>query len=224
MGAINDNLGDFNLSVENVRAASSVGGIYTGKESQIYAGPPRYSMLQAAPKMYGIASVDVVRIDQQSAINSSAGVGSPIITWTGRASVGAGFGRTVFNVPSLLRALYSYYPVSSLGPELADLSQYQVSTFRSGNEDVSFPDFENQNLENHPGYRNLAFNLGSALYNFPFGLLIVMKTQTQDSDDVVGYFLAEARIRSHSLQIVGPSSMVSEEVSIVATSFHPVAM
>jgi len=226
MPAINDKLGDFNLHVEDIRVASSTGSVYSAKESQIFAGPPRFSMIRSASRLYGIASVDVVRIDQQSMINTSAGVGSPIIMTNGRPSVGAGFGKTVFNVPSLLRAIYAYYPMSSLGTQIADLSQYEITSFSAGNasQQFTFPAFTNLSLETHPGYKNLAFNLNSSLFDYPFGLLIVMKTQTRNVDDIVGYYLQEARIRAHSLQLAGPSSLVTEEVSIVATAYHPVAL
>jgi hypothetical protein len=225
MPDLSDKLGDFKLAVEDLRVATSTGQIYSAKESQIYAGPPRFSMFNSATKLYPIASVDVVRIDQQAAINSSAGVGSPLITWNGRPSVAAGFGRTLFNIPSLIRSLYAYYPHSTTGQDIADLTAYEMSSFKAGtNETVTFPELDTMNAETSPGYRNLSLNLSSDLQNYPFGLLIIFQTQNLDVENIVGYFLSESRIRAHSVQIAGPSTLISEEVSVVATAFHSVAM
>jgi len=225
MPDLSDKLGDIGLEIENLRAATATGQIYSAKESQIYAAPPRFSMLAGGSRLYPIVSVDVLRIDQQAAVNSSAGIGSPLVTWNARSSVAAGFGRGVFNVPSLMRALYAYYPMSSIGQQIADLSQYELRSFNvEPNRAVTFPQLENLSLEKSPGYKNLALNMEASLVDYPFGLLVVFKTQNLDQGSIVGYFLSEARIRALSLQIAGPSTLVSEEVSAVATAFHPVAM
>lgn len=216
------NEGDFKIATEDLQLATSTGGVYTAKNSQIYAGPPRWSMISGVAQ-YPVAGVDVVRIDSQATINTSAGVGSPLVMWTGRTSVGAGFGRTVFNIPSLLRAIYSYYPLSQYGTQIAQFADtYILNSFDVRGTTYTFPELSDTTLEGYPGASNLAFNLASELYQYPFGLLVLFKTQNVSAENIVGYFLSQARVRAHSVSIAGPSSLITEECSIIASEFHPV--
>lgn len=141
----------------------------------------------------------------------------------GRVQVVGSIGRVLFNGPSLLRALYAYYPNSiamangkSIGPGgVKDsvsgamltsgnglLNTFPPIFFEAGS--IAAPDPEQNN-----GLPNSLFiNLMSELFSQPFGLGVIMR----DNKNVNygAFYCEDTMITSHSLGISSSSTLITE--------------
>jgi hypothetical protein len=132
---------------------------------------------------------------------------------SGRTQAQAGFGRVLYNGPSLLRMMYAFY--NSISPTTL------VPTFGV---DPGIPAaVPNQHqVVIPPGFENIYLNLASDLFSQPCGILVYMK----DSNLVTlgAVYLEETYIPSHSIATDAQGVVIQEQVSLQPERVVPVAV
>jgi hypothetical protein len=132
---------------------------------------------------------------------------------SGRTVAQAGFGRVLYNGPSLLRMMYAFYN-DALAPTL-------VPTF--GIDPKIPPSVANQhNVKIPPGFENIYLNLASDLFSQPCGLLVYMKDSNENTLGAV--YLEETYIPSHSIATDAQGVVIQEQVSLQPERVVPVAV
>jgi hypothetical protein len=121
----------------------------------------------------------------------------------GRTAGQASFSRVLYNGPSILRMMYSFYN-DLLPPTLVPSFGVTPAGISANQHNVKIP----------PGYENLYLNLASDLFSQPLGLLVYMK----DSNEVtIGTnYLEEAYIPSHQIGTDANGVGMQEGVSAIA--------
>ncbi len=132
---------------------------------------------------------------------------------SGRTQAQAGFGRVLYNGPSLLRMMYAFYnnaipptiiPTFGVDPLIAGMVANQ--------HDVIIP----------PGFENIYLNLASDLFSQPCGLLVYMKDSNETTLGAV--YLEETYIPSHSIATDAQGVVIQEQVSLQPERVVPVAV
>lgn len=132
---------------------------------------------------------------------------------SGRTVAQAGFGRVLYNGPSLLRMMYAFYndalpptiiPTFGLDPSLAGNVANQ--------HDVKIP----------PGFNNIYLNLASDLFSQPCGVLVYMKDSNENTLGAV--YLEETYIPSHTIATDAQGVVIQEQVSLQPERVVPVAV
>lgn len=132
---------------------------------------------------------------------------------SGRTVAQVGFGRVLYNGPSLLRMMYSFYN-DALPPTL-------VPTF--GIDPSIPPNVANQhNVKIPPGFENIYLNLASDLFSQPCGLLVYMKDSNENTLGAV--YLEETYIPSHSIATDAQGVVIQEQVALQPERVVPVAV
>jgi hypothetical protein len=132
---------------------------------------------------------------------------------SGRTVAQVGFGRVLYNGPSLLRMMYSFYN-DALPPTL-------VPTF--GIDPTIPPAVANQhNVKIPPGFENIYLNLASDLFSQPCGLLVYMKDSNENTLGAV--YLEETYIPSHSIATDAQGVVIQEQVALQPERVVPVAV
>ncbi len=132
---------------------------------------------------------------------------------SGRTVAQVGFGRVLYNGPSLLRMMYSFYN-DALPPTL-------VPTF--GIDPSIPPSVANQhNVKIPPGFENIYLNLASDLFSQPCGLLVYMKDSNENTLGAV--YLEETYIPSHSIATDAQGVVIQEQVALQPERVVPVAV
>ena len=216
----------FSQKVDNSSALGE-GRFATGALTMIAAGPPRLAAIGGA----AAASVDLsvpggsqfaIPIGLVQNFNLSANrnfarfweLGSERSYFIGGRSVAqAGFGRVLYNGPSLLRMMYAFY--SDLLPNTLVPSfgvDPKITAAIKNHHVVRIP----------PGYENIYLNLGSDLFSQPCGVLVYMK----DSDETTlgAVYLEETYLPSHSIATDAQGVVVQEQVSLQPERVVPVAV
>jgi hypothetical protein len=132
---------------------------------------------------------------------------------SGRTQAQIGFGRVLYDGPSLLRMMYAFYsdqipptiiPTFGVDPSIAAAVANQ--------HDVQIP----------PGFENIYLNLASDLFSQPCGLLIYMK----DSNETVlgAVYAEETYIPSHSIATDAQGVVIQEQVALQPERVVPVAV
>ena len=131
----------------------------------------------------------------------------------GRTVAQAGFGRVLYNGPSILRMMYSFYD-DAVAPTL--VPTFGVDPNISGavrnQHDVKIP----------PGFENIYLNLASDLFSQPCGLLVYMKDSNEET--LAAFYLEETYIPSHSIATDAQGVVVQEQVSLQPERVVPIAV
>lgn len=131
----------------------------------------------------------------------------------GRSVAQAGFGRVLYNGPSLLRMMYAFYN-DIVPPTL-------VPTFgvdKSVAEGVA----NQHNVKVPPGFENIYLNLASDLFSQPCGLLVYMKDSNEQT--LGACYLEETYIPSHSIATDAQGVVIQEQVSLQPERVVPIAV
>lgn len=132
---------------------------------------------------------------------------------SGRTQAQAGFGRVLYNGPSLLRMMYAFYN-NAIPPTIIPTFGVDPAVAASvpNQHDVIIP----------PGFENIYLNLASDLFSQPCGLLVYMK----DSNGVTlgAVYLEEAYIPSHSIATDAQGVVIQEQVALQCERVVPVAV
>ena len=131
----------------------------------------------------------------------------------GRTVAQAGFGRVLYNGPSLLRMMYAFYN-DIIPPTL-------VPTFGI---DKTIPAMvaNQHNVRIPAGFENIYLNLASDLFSQPCGVLVYMKDSNETTLGAV--YLEETYIPSHSIATDAQGVVVQEQVSLQPERVVPIAV
>lgn len=131
----------------------------------------------------------------------------------GRTVAQAGFGRVLYNGPSLLRVMYAFYK-DILPPTTIDIVPGVDDLFANvlNQHDVKIP----------PGFENIYLNLASDLFSQPCGLLMYMKDS--DENTMGACYLEETYVPSHSIATDSQGVVIQEQVSLQPERVVPVAV
>jgi hypothetical protein len=187
----------------------------------VCAGPPRLSNLggfgdaSAASGQTGptgdwalpIGLVQGVNLGHNRQFNRFWELGSErSYTIAGRTVAQLSFGRIHYHGPSLLRMLYSFYPL--LGPYTTGDLARQITP--ANPHVVKFP----------PGYENIFYNLASDLFSQPCGLLLVLKDSGENN--LGAMYAEETYVPSHSMAVDASGTVIQEQVSLQPERVRPV--
>ena len=206
-------------------SAQGEGRFLSGAFTMIAAGPPRLSVLGSAAAAANLSAgntefalpIGVVQNFNLSHNKNFARfweLGSERSYFiAGRTMAQAGFGRVLYNGPSLLRMMYSFYN-DVIPPTL--VPTFGVSKGISGlvanQHDVKIP----------PGFENIYLNLASDLFSQPCGILVYMKDSNEQTVGAV--YLEETYIPSHSIATDAQGVVIQEQVSLQPERVVPVAV
>jgi len=116
--------------------------------------------------------------------------------------------RTLFDGPSLMRALMAYFP-----EEL--LTRFDAQQLLESNAVVNCPD-----IRNAPGYSDFFINLDSEVFDNPMGIFIAHKDSC--AENYGGFYLENAFLNSHQMSISATSTLIAEGVTIQYDRMVPV--
>jgi len=131
----------------------------------------------------------------------------------GRTVAQAGFGRVLYNGPSILRMMYSFYD-DAVAPTLVPTFGVDPNISKSvaNQHDVKIP----------PGFENIYLNLASDLFSQPCGLLVYMKDSNEET--LTAFYLEETYIPSHSIATDAQGVVVQEQVALQPERVVPIAV
>ena len=131
----------------------------------------------------------------------------------GRTVAQAGFGRVLYNGPSILRMMYAFYN-DAIPPTLVPTFGVDKSIAASvaNQHDVKIP----------PGFENIYLNLASDLFSQPCGLLVYMKDSNETT--LAAFYLEETYIPSHSIATDAQGVVVQEQVALQPERVVPIAV
>ena len=156
-----------------------------------------------APIAYPIGVIEAVNVSQARQIQRLFEIGSKRSYFIPGRNVGQlSITRTLFNGPSLMRALYAYYPGKLINQTVKNL----LSVANNKVDSLSTP------IRNQPGFGNMFSNLDSELFDQPFGLLIYIKDTSNDPYSAI--FLENAYINTHQMSISATSTLLAEGVTV----------
>jgi hypothetical protein len=207
-------------------SARSEGKFMSGAFTLLAAGPPRLSSLGGAGASAALLAtqksnwalpIGIVQSFNLSHSRSFARfweLGSERSYFiAGRTVAQAGFGRVLYNGPSLLRMMYAFYK-DILPPTTIDIVPGIDDLFSNvaNQHDVKIP----------PGFENIYLNLASDLFSQPCGLLVYMKDSDENTMGAV--YLEETYIPSHSIATDAQGVVIQEQVALQPERVVPVAV
>jgi hypothetical protein len=213
----------YTQKVDNSSALGE-GRFASGAFTMIAAGPPRLSSVGGAAGAAAsvgnknwalpIGIVQSFNLAHNKAFARFWELGSERSYFiSGRTVAQAGFGRVLYNGPSILRMMYSFYddqipptliPTFGVDPNIAGTVANQ--------HDVKIP----------PGFENIYLNLASDLFSQPCGLLVYLKDSNETT--LAAFYLEETYIPSHSIATDAQGVVVQEQVSLQPERVVPIAV
>jgi len=248
---------NWNRATQHVEAQIRSGRYVNAETALIVAGPPRISDLAGASLspnlstdidaaagaagsagadgLYPIGLVEQFGVQQVQAVQKMFEIGSRRSYQAGgRVQVGGSIGRVMFNGPSLMRALYAYYPSTvrmanggvlrkddSVGSRMVNLGgdsnlAFPQIYFEPGS--FAAPDPETQGKNSS---KNNAFfiNLMSELFSHPFGLGVILRDNNNRNYGAL--YLEDCFLTAHSWQISSSSTLITEACNFQADAAIP---
>jgi hypothetical protein len=213
----------YTQKVDNSSAAGE-GRFASGAFTMICAGPPRLSAIggaSGAASATGTANwaipigiVQNFNLSHNKAFARFWELGSERSYFiAGRTVAQAGFGRVLYNGPSILRMMYSFYD-DQTDPTL-------VPAF-GGMEGIMKNVANQHNVQIPPGFENIYLNLASDLFSQPCGLLVYMKDSNEQT--LSACYLEETYIPSHSIATDAQGVVIQEQVALQPERVVPIAV
>lgn len=151
--------------------------------------------------VFPIGIVEAVSVSQARQLQRLFEIGSKRSYFVPGRTVGQlSITRTLFDGPSLMRALMAYLPEALIGRFDAD-QLLESKAILSANE-----------IRNAPGYGDFFINLDSEAFDNPLGLFIAHKDSA--ADNYGGFYLENAFLNSHQMSISATSTLIAEGVTI----------
>lgn len=116
--------------------------------------------------------------------------------------------RTLFDGPSLMRALMAYFPERLIG-------RFDAKTLLVSKAQIKMPD-----VRNAPGFGDFFINLDSEVFDNPFGIFIAHKDS--GGANFGGVYLENAYLNSHQVSVSATSTLIAEGVTIQYDRMVPV--
>jgi hypothetical protein len=160
---------------------------------------------------YPIGVVENFALSQNRQLQRLFEIGSKRSYFIVGRNVGAlQIARTLFHGPSLLRALYAYYPATKIGR-----GAVQLLASGAGRATGVAPA-----LRSNPGFADFFANLDSDLFDQPFGLFMILKDSKNQS--YAGIYLEDVFLQAHQFSVNSSSTLVAEGVSAQFDQVIPV--
>lgn len=226
MGATITNWKPYTQKIDN--SALKEGLFASGAFTMVAAGPPRLAAIggaagaaAAAASGAGLSNwalpigiVQNFNLSHQRSFARFWELGSERSYFiSGRTVAQAGFGRVLYNGPSLLRMLYAFYN-DIIPPTL-------VPTF-GVDPNIGARVANQHNVKIPAGFENIYLNLASDLFSQPCGLLVYMKDSNENTLGAI--YLEETYIPSHSIATDAQGVVIQEQVSLQPERAVPVAV
>lgn len=206
-------------------SARAEGKFMSGAFTLLAAGPPRLANVGGnAAAATGVSTsagkdwalpigiVQSFNLGHQRSFNRFWELGSERSYFiSGRTVAQAGFGRVLYNGPSLLRMMYAFYQ-DTVAPTLVPIIEGLDTNFPANQHNVKIP----------PGFENIYLNLASDLFSQPCGLLVYMKDSNENTMGAV--YLEETYIPSHSIATDAQGVVMQEQVALQPERVVPVAV
>jgi hypothetical protein len=212
----------YTQKVDNSSALGE-GRFASGAFTMLAAGPPRLAALGGAAAAASgtmnwampIGVVQSFNLAHNKAFARFWELGSERSYFiSGRTVAQAGFGRVLYNGPSILRMMYAFYSdaiAPTLITTLPDLDP-TIGAKVKNQHDVKIP----------PGYENIYLNLASDLFSQPCGLLVYMKDSNETT--LSAFYLEETYIPSHSIATDAQGIVIQEQVALQPERVVPIAV
>ncbi len=239
-------------ATKRVQSTLQSGSYVNAETTLLMAGPPRLSDFSSAAgalltgsvvgesgargaggidALFPIGQCEMFSLQQAQVVQKQFEIGSRRSYQAGgRVQVVGSLGTVLFKGPSLMRALYAYYPSTVRMANGKTLNGQggtdSASTAKlSSNGASAFPEifFEPGNFSaSKDGDKPDSFfiNLMSELFSHPFGLCGIIRTN--DNRNYGGFYLEDCMITNHSFQISASSTLISEVVGFQADAAIPV--
>lgn len=247
---------------QHVEAAIRSGRYINAETTLVFAGPPRISdigllsafgtvlnsngqangtvLSNAAGQngrdaLYPIGLLESVSISQAQTVQKMFEIGSRRSYQAGgRVFVQGSMGRVMFNGPSLMRALYAYYPntVQMANGRLlgkgGDNDSISVGVSGAGEAATNiFPpiylepgSFANKDPEDASGVpHSVMLNLMSELFSHPFGFGLLMRDNKNQNYGAL--YLEDCFITSHNFGVSSSSTLITETLSFQCDAAIP---
>jgi hypothetical protein len=210
----------YNSKVDN-SSAMGEGRFASGAFTMLAAGPPRLASIGGAASgssgnlnwALPIGVVQSFNLAHNKAFARFWELGSERSYFiSGRTVAQAGFGRVLYNGPSILRMMYSFYNDAIAPTLIPSILDSGVMANVNNKHDVKIP----------PGYENIYLNLASDLFSQPCGLLVYMKDSNETT--LSAFYLEETYIPSHSIATDAQGIVIQEQVSLQPERVVPIAV
>lgn len=220
-GSYTTSLSNWNFHDYHVQDELRGGEFISAETTLVAAGPPELQSTTVSQDSagsdfaYPLGVLENVGLSQSKQLQRIFEIGSSRSYFIpGRVVGSVSIGRVIYYGPSLLKCLYSYLPYA----DNASWAQGAVSTSNliDGAEALGS---ENQ-IQVAPGYGDLLLNLGSDMFNLPFGLAIFFRNQINTGTS--GIYLENAHVQGHQLSISSGSVLVMEGSSLQYDRLVPI--
>ena len=189
----------------------------------IAAGPPQLRQTNARGSVvtfgqvndiaYPVGVVESIGLAQNRQLQRLFEIGSKRSYFVNGRNIGQiNLARTMFHGPSLMRAVYAYYPASKL-----NVLGLNVANLKPGEDPFSQ---EAPDIKSAPGYADFFINLDSDLFDQPFGLLFMLIDAEEDRYGA--FYIENAYINGHQFSISATSTLIGEAISIQYDRLIPV--
>ena len=180
-------------------------------------------------KAYPIGVIDSSAIQQDRNLQQIFEIGSTrSYLMSARTITQMSINRILYNVPSMLRCLYAYYPEEKLRYANQDVTlaydQYKgnmiqppILTAVNTTAVTGLPD-----IKDAPGYGDFWMNLASDLFSHPMGLVLFVKDNNKRN--VAAMYLEDCYIQNNSFQMSANSVVMAESCTIRCDRIHPIAV
>lgn len=199
-----------NWNFQKYRVQKGVaGGQFVNAESTlIAAGPPTVSVNSgetstATFKVYPIGLLETFGLQQSRQLQRIFEIGSSRSYFIPGRTIGSiTLGRTFYNGPSLLRAVYAYYSGVAGDATLAALIEGETSFVAS----------EKAGDWRTPGFENFLIDLASSLFAQPTGMACYFKDA--NTDTYGGFYLENCYVQGHQMTVSSGSVLIMEGASM----------
>jgi len=213
---------------KRVQAVGSDYDFLSAESTLLVSGPPEWDETLGDSALIPVGLVQNANISQNKMIQQLYEVGSrEMFTIPGRTFCQVSIARIMFDGPSLLFTLNSYYNSNGkvMIPQLSDAQSENTSpygkptnpypeNFGEGYQEVDPATISDNELGPFWG------NLGSSIFNRPMGLgFIFMDTQ---SDFYGGLYLEKSFIQSYNMGISSQQTILLENVQVRVTKVKPI--
>jgi len=169
---------------------------------------------------YPIGVVENMNLSQARQLQRMFEIGSKRSYFVVGRNIGSvTLARTLFSGPNLMRVLYAY----------ADKDRFQgddgwqknllenVDKFAGG---PGTTDGTKESIDNPSGFGDFQINLDSDLFDSPFGLFFYL--ESADNKPYGGFYLEEAYINAHQMNVSSSSTIIAEGVTIQYDQMIPI--
>ena len=207
-----------------------------GRNTLLCAGPPYLNAILDAlstgssAALYPIGLAQNFAVAQNSAVQQIPEIGSDkTYGFRGRTVRQVSLGRVMYNGPSLLRTLYSWYKTgagsainieSILDPFAAKVPDFLTAVTTDTSEFGMGSGSALPTVHIPPGYDNLWLNLASDIFRVPTGCLALLR----DSEDnnVGAYYLEQMQIPTHTWAVDSQGLIMQETVAAIVGNVVPI--